>query len=613
MNKGSSNHSKLVDKSAVRALFFGSSLVTLAFWPSFADPFNPLKLSFIVYTATWLFGHLFASRKELFRNKQLRNLGYLVGSFIAMLGIATALTDVKYTALFGDYQRNNGFIMYVGLSIILIAAAVYIRFENINMLFYTSSILGLILAIYGILQMNGIDFVLWNNPYNAVISTLGNPNFAAAVMSIVAILNLGVSSNRSFSVFFRISSAFVFILLLCAIYLSNARQGLLSLILGVTIYFIVWIYSSNKKVGVIACVFALSGAAMAVLGLLQVGPLTSVLYKNSVSIRGYYWRAGVEMFQSHPWFGIGVDRYIAGFKQYREVAYPLNYGFDITSSNAHNTLIQFFATGGIFVGLLYLVLASYILWRGVLGIKNNSGSKRMAMTSILAAWISYQSTSFVSIDSPGVVVWGWLIGGAIVGLSFQNESGSSEQNFMKQTSRESVSAKSIQPLISFPLTVVVMIVFSFIYRNEIAIEQTSRIPSEIQNYTYVKNIAEVNLEKPFLQPSHKARYAVQLANSKFFNEAILVLEEVNKIDKKNIFALDLLAAYYYEIGKTNLAIEQRMRIISLDPWGANNYYLLGLLYLDSGDLEKMEKMREKVLSFAANTEIGSKAKTELVP
>ena len=75
----------------------------------------------------------------------------------------------------------------------------------------------------------------------------------------------------------------------------------------------------------------------------------------------------------------------------------------------------------------------------------------------------------------------------------------------------------------------------------------------------------------------------------------------------------MLAAYYYEIGKTNLAIEQRVRIISLDPWGANNYYLLGLLYLDSGDLEKMEKMREKVLSFAANTEIGSKAKTELVP
>ena len=613
MNKGFSNQSKLADKSAVRALFFGSSLVTLAFWPSFADPFNPLKLSFIVYTATWLFGHLFVSRKELFRNKQLRNLGYLVGSFLAMLGIATTLTDVKYTALFGDYQRNNGFVMYVGLSIILIAAAVYIRFENINMLFYTSSILGLILAIYGILQMNGIDFVLWNNPYNAVISTLGNPNFAAAVMSIVAILNLGVSSNRSFSVFFRISSAFVFILLLCAIYLSNARQGLLSLILGVTIYFIVWIYSSNKKVGVIACVFALSGAVMAVLGLLQVGPLTSVLYKNSVSIRGYYWRAGVEMFQSHPWFGIGVDRYIAGFKQYREVAYPLIYGFDITSSNAHNTPIQFFATGGIFVGLLYLVLTSYILWRGVLGIKNNSGSKRMVMTSILAAWISYQSTSFVSIDSPGVVVWGWLIGGAIVGLSFQNESGSSEQNFMKQTSRESVSAKSLQPLISFPLTVAVMFIFSFIYRNEIAIEQTSRIPSEIQNYTFVKNISELNLKKPLVQPFHKVRYAVQLGNSGFFNEAILVLEEVNKIDKKNIVALDLLAVYYYETGKTNLAIEQRVRIISLDPWGANNYYLLGLLYLDSGDLEKMEKMREKVLSFAANTEIGNKAKTELVP
>jgi tetratricopeptide (TPR) repeat protein len=158
-----------------------------------------------------------------------------------------------------------------------------------------------------------------------------------------------------------------------------------------------------------------------------------------------------------------------------------------------------------------------------------------------------------------------------------------------------------------------MILFSFIYRNEIAIEQANRIPSEIQNYTYVKNIAELNLKKPFLQPFHKVRYAIKLADSKFFNEAILVLEEVNKIDKKNVVAHELLAAYYYEIGKTNLAIEQRVRIISLDPWGANNYYLLGLLYLDSGDLEKAGKMREKVLSFAANTEIGNRAKTELAP
>jgi tetratricopeptide (TPR) repeat protein len=219
----------------------------------------------------------------------------------------------------------------------------------------------------------------------------------------------------------------------------------------------------------------------------------------------------------------------------------------------------------------------------------------------------------VSIDSPGVVVWGWLLGGAIVGLSFQSESDSSEQNFVLHTSRKSVSAKSLQPLISYPLTVAVMIIFSFIYRNEIAIEQTSRIPSEIQNYTYVKNISELNLKKPLVPPFHKVRYAVQLGNSGFFNEAILVLEEVNKIDKKNIVALDLLAVYYYETGKTNLAIEQRVRIISLDPWGANNYYLLGLLYLDSGDLEKAGKMREKVLSFAANTEIGNRAKTELVP
>jgi citrate lyase subunit beta/citryl-CoA lyase len=34
---------------------------------------------------------------------------------------------------------------------------------------------------------------------------------------------------------------------------------------------------------------------ISILGMLQIGPLKDVLYKGSVSIRGYYWRAGLEM------------------------------------------------------------------------------------------------------------------------------------------------------------------------------------------------------------------------------------------------------------------------------------------------------------------------------
>ena len=95
--------------------------------------------------------------------------------------------------------------------------------------------------------------------------------------------------------------------------------------------------------------------------MLQIGPLAQYLYKDSVSVRGFYWRAGMKMFWENPLFGVGLDRYGAYFKEFREVNYPLRYGYEITSSNAHNTLIQIFATGGVMVGISYLCVLILIL------------------------------------------------------------------------------------------------------------------------------------------------------------------------------------------------------------------------------------------------------------
>ena len=51
-----------------------------------------------------------------------------------------------------------------------------------------------------------------------------------------------------------------------------------------------------------------------VLGMLQKGPLQNLLYKDSVSVRGFYWRAAIEMLKSEPLFGVGSDRYGSFFR-----------------------------------------------------------------------------------------------------------------------------------------------------------------------------------------------------------------------------------------------------------------------------------------------------------
>lgn len=75
------------------------------------------------------------------------------------------------------------------------------------------------------------------------------------------------------------------------------------------------------------------------------------------------------MFLAHPFFGVGIDRYLAHLKGYIDVDYWVRYGPNRTTDNAHNVVIQIFATGGVFAGLAYLSLIIFIFWRGLIALQ----------------------------------------------------------------------------------------------------------------------------------------------------------------------------------------------------------------------------------------------------
>ena len=82
------------------------------------------------------------------------------------------------------------------------------------------------------------------------------------------------------------------------------------------------------------------------------------------------------MFKSYPLTGVGFDHYGYYFKEVRSVEYPLRYGFDLTSTNAHNTFLQMFSTGGLFLGLSYLLLVISTLLVGLKLVKNSEWKRR---------------------------------------------------------------------------------------------------------------------------------------------------------------------------------------------------------------------------------------------
>jgi O-antigen ligase len=271
----------------------------------------------------------------------------IVSGFLVTNLIALFFTDSKYIGLFGDYQRRTGFLTYLFLATFLLFTARKIRFSDSSRFYYWTLGIALAFCLYGIFQHFGLDFVNWTNPYNSIIGTVGNPNFAAALMGIFSVILFGCAINKDVSGFNRVVSAGSVLLLLMTIYFSDSLQGFLAAAVGFGVLIVTWVLQRNRTLGWSIAGFGFVGGLMSIFGILQMGPF-SFLFKESITYRGDYWRAGLRMFQDHIWFGVGLDRFGAYFREYRDVAQVLRRGPNVGTNAAHNVFIQLGATAGIF-------------------------------------------------------------------------------------------------------------------------------------------------------------------------------------------------------------------------------------------------------------------------
>ena len=343
--------------------------------------------------------------------------------------------------------------------------------------------------------------------------------------------------------------------------------------------------------------------------MLQIGPLTDLLYKSSVTVRGYYWRAGLEMFKSEPLTGIGVDRYGAYFKEFRESTYPLNYGFTITSSNAHNVPIQIFATAGMFAGVLYLALMAFIFYQGIKTIRKVDSEKKLLIGGIVSAWLAFQAQSIISIDNIGISIWGWILSGIIIGLA--NEVDSKEvngDNVDKKQFRDLKKIRLMQPVISGLATLLAILLIVPLYRAESNMyqERMRFDPTNSANTGPLIEYANKIFNGKLVDPNYKLTSTTYLFSVGANNEAVLELEKIVKSDPRNQDAYVLLARYYEATSDFQRANEYREIVSKLDPWNSENYLKMGRNYKSLGNTSGMKEALEKILIFDKNS-IESKA------
>ena len=582
-----------------------------------SDPLNPVKFWILGILTAWVLADIATTSdmRNLVKNeKVIRFFIVLLSIFSVIYFVAFILTSVRSVGLLGDTGRNIGFLNYFFLSIVTLYASLKISFFNVKSLYWTVCFLLFIFSIYGIFQHFKLDFFNWNNQYNHVILTTGNPDFAASLLGLLVTLSfmgffMDISKVQKLALIPLMTLAFV------DIYWTQALQGLVASAAGIGFFLVVILWQKNIKFSLSLLGTELVIGFLAILGTLQVGPLTKYFFKASINDRGYDWRAAISMFKGHPLFGVGVDRYAAYFLQYRDPKYPLIYGYTQTVTNAHNVFLEIFATAGIFVGFAYLFIIGFIAYRGFFALRQTSGTEQIVIAAVISGWIVFVAQSVISVDSLVISIWGWVLGGSIVGLSLTKHevvapiSGgrSPRNNGPKRIMRDYVSPyRSIAFVVFF--TAISLIIVPM-YRNETSTFRFSitQSPIDTASKDIYRSIAKKTFNLPLLNPNYKANIATTLAKNNYTPEAISYFKQTIKSDARNTNAYLLLSLIYEHLKNPQEAIELRKQLVILDPYGAENLVSLEADYIATGDTQAAVKTRDAVLAIAPGTDVAKRA------
>ena len=123
------------------------------------------------------------------------------------------------------------------------------------------------------------------------------------------------------------------------------------------------------------------------------------------------------MMQNHPWLGVGVDSYGEYFRRSKPLALIQSNGPELMTNNAHSTPFQLGATLGVPFFLIYISLQIYVIVRFVKAFRNPSDTAK-PLLGLFSVWVAFQLQSLISLDQLGLSIWGWVLGAAIIGLSF---------------------------------------------------------------------------------------------------------------------------------------------------------------------------------------------------
>jgi O-antigen ligase len=512
---------KTVEKTIAWFLFIGVPFTTLFLvTESVTDPVNVTKL----FAAGCVGGGVFAitlayGLKELWASTKA--LVVVLSLFIlAMINSVVSSVAPTTQTFYGVFGRQTGFVTYLVLGMVALGASLLREKKSFDRLIIALLFSGAVNVLYCGWALAFGDFIGWSNPYGNILGLFGNPDFISAFLGMFISGTIAYAFSTKHSLLYRAGFILLSVIALVEIKKSHAIQGLVVTGAGLAMvgFYIVRARTKGNlitalyvgAVGVVGA-FALGGA-------LQKGPLTDLIYKTSVSLRGQYWGAGLTMGSDHPLTGVGMDTYGDWYRRARsEYAATVLPGPRTITNASHNVVIDFFAYGGYPLLLSYLAIIAIGIW-AIVRVTLRHRAYDGTFVAIAATWATYELQSIISINQVGLAIWGWVLVGALVAYEYSTRpkaEGTEKTKTLKQ--KEHVFSPQLVGGIG-------VLVGALIAVPPMSADAKWRSALKSQNVQQV----EAALTPSYLAPRDSARMAqasLLFENSKMFDKAYAYAKE----------------------------------------------------------------------------------------
>ncbi len=388
------------------SLYFLVFLLPLIWTTQTSELFEFPKMVFvyamtIIIITLWAFTSLFHGRL-LFRRSPL---DLPLALFLLSQLISTLLSIHPQTSLFGYYSRfHGGLYSTLSYSILFYAALTHLNRSHLRPFIYSLLAGGIFAALYALPEHFGFAFSCWaatgspqatcwvQDVQHRIFGTFGQPNWLAAYIISLLPLTWSLYFKPSRIPYHRLLWLGVHLLFLAVLVFTRSRSGLLGFLVSFSVFTSLQYLRHRLQflkpaLGLLIPTLLLVLATgtpftPSVAQLLNLDttppppPLTgSVLESGDITlpannqggtesgqIREIVWRGALDVFLNYPLFGSGVETFAYSYYNHRPQSHNLVSEWDFLYNKAHNELLNYLSTTGIFGLATYLLLVSSFIY-----------------------------------------------------------------------------------------------------------------------------------------------------------------------------------------------------------------------------------------------------------